>query len=102
MYSIEDKGDCSIYTFNGIDLKLKSVEKKDEVFVFIEYKGKDPLLSMLFGDFGAECELDNIDFEVRTEGGIRYAVVSKDHLTGFIKEVYFFVMENKNVLDKIV
>ena len=102
MYNIEDKGDHSIYTFNGIDLKIKSVEKKKEVLVFIEYKGKDPLLSMLFGDFGAECELDNIDFEVRTEGGKRCAVVAKDQITAFVKEVYFFVMENRTVLDKMV
>lgn len=102
MYNIEDKGDHSIYTFNGIDLKIKSVEKKEEVSVFIEYKGKDPLLSMLFGDFGAECELDNIDFEVRTEGGKMCAVVAKDQITAFVKEVYFFVMENRTVLDKMV
>jgi hypothetical protein len=54
---------------------------------------------MLMGDFSAECRLDDIDFEVRTEHGRRYAVVSKDKLTAFVEEVYFFVMENRNVLD---
>lgn len=100
MYSIEDNGDHTVYTFNGIDLKIKSVENKDDVSVFIEYRGHDPLFTMLMGEFAAECELDDIDFEVRTEHGRRCAVVAKDKLTAFVKEVYFFVMENRNVLDK--
>lgn len=29
-----------------------------------------------------------------------YAVANKDDLIGFVKEIYFFVMENKKVLDK--
>ena len=57
--------------------------------------------AMLFGGFDVECELDSVEFETRTESRGIYAIVSLEHLEGFIKEVYFFVMENKEVLDRI-
>ena len=31
LYNIEDKGDYSVYTFDGIDLKIKCVENKNNV-----------------------------------------------------------------------
>ena len=105
MYNIEEKDGYSVYTFNGIDLRIKSVENMDNAFVYINYKGYNPLISMLFGDFRAECEIDSIEFEVQRENGTddntMYAIVNKDDLIEFIKEIYFFVMENRNVLDRI-
>lgn len=56
---------------------------------------------LLFGRFDVECELDSVEFETRTESRGMYAIVSLEHLEGFIKEVYFFVMENEEVLDRI-
>ncbi len=100
MYSVEDKGEYCVYTFNGINLKIRSVENENNVFVYINYNGYNPLFSMLIGEFKTECDLDSIEFEVRSDRGGMYAVVSKDQLISFIKEVYFFVMENKTVLDK--
>lgn len=106
MYNIEEKDGYSVYTFNGIDLRIKGFENKDNAFVYITYKGYNPLMSMLFGDFRAECEIDSIEFTVRRENGaddsIMYAIVDKDDLIEFIKEIYFFVMENRAVLDRII
>ena len=100
MYSVEDKGEYCVYTFNGINLKIRSVENENNVFVYINYNGYNPLFSMLIGEFQAECDLDSIEFEVLKDCGGMYAVVTKNQLIDFIKEVYFFVMENKTVLDK--
>ena len=100
MYTVEEKDGYSVYTFNGINLKIKCVDNKEKVYVYINYNGYNPLLSMLFGEFGAECDLDSIDFETQTDYGGMYAVVSKEQLEEFIREVYFFVMENRSVLDK--
>jgi hypothetical protein len=33
MYSVEDKGEYFVYTFNGINLKIRSVENENNVFV---------------------------------------------------------------------
>ena len=101
LYNVEDKGDYLVYTFDGIALKIKSIENEETVYVYIKYKEQNPLFSMLFGGFDAECELDSVEFETRTESRGMYAIVSPEHLEGFIKEVYFFVIENKKVLDQI-
>ena len=100
MYNVEEKDDYSIYTFNGIDLRIKCAENKDSVNVYIDYNGYNPLFSMLIGDFEAECKLDSISFETKTNSDGMYAIVSKEQLTGFIKEIYFFIMENRSVLIK--
>lgn len=101
LYNIEDKGGYLVYTFNGIDLKIKSIENEEDVYVYIKYKEQNPLFSMLIGTFDAECEMDSVEFETRTESRGMYAIVTREHLEGFIKEVYFFVMENRKVLDRI-
>lgn len=98
MYNVEEKDDYSVYTFNGINLKIKCVENIDNVNVYIDFDGYNPLFSMLIGDFEAECELDSINFETKTNSDGMYAVVSKEQLTVFIKEIYFFIMENKAAL----
>ena len=43
MYSVEDKGEYCVYTFNGINLKIRSVENENNVFVYINYNGYNPL-----------------------------------------------------------
>lgn len=100
MYNVEEKDDYSVYTFKGINLRIKCDENKDNVNVYIDYNGYNPLFSMLIGDFEAECKLDSISFETKTNSGGMYAVVSKEQLIGFIKEIYFFIMENRSVLIK--
>lgn len=100
MYNVEEKDDYSIYTFNGINLRIKCAENKDSVNVYIDYNRYNPLFSMLIGEFEAECKLDSISFETKTNSGGMYAIVSKEQLTGFIKEIYFFIMENRSVLIK--
>ncbi len=98
LYIIENKDNCEIYKFNDIDLKIKSIEKKDNVWVYINYNGYNPLLAMFLGSFESECEMDSISFTVRKEDSKKdntmYAVVNKEDLIGFIKEIYFFIMEN--------
>lgn len=101
LYNIEDKGDYLVYTFDGIALKIKSIVNEDTVYMYIKYKEQNPLFSMLFGGLEAECKLDSVEFETRTESRGMYAIVSLEHMEGFIKEVYFFVMENKEVIDRI-
>jgi hypothetical protein len=101
LYNIEDKGDYMVYTFDGLDLKIKSFENEDSIYVYIKYKEYNPLLSILLGDFATECKLDSVEFETHTESRGMYAIVTKEHLVGFIKEVYFFIMENKSVLDRV-
>ena len=99
LYSIEKNCDSDIYSFNGIDLKIKSVENNDStVKVYIKYNGCNPLISMLFGNFGEEYDLCSICFDVEYEipkkDNSMYSIVAKDSLNDFIKEIYFFVVEN--------
>lgn len=106
LYNILKKDGYCVYSFNGIDLKVKSVDNEGDVFVYINYNGFNPLLTMLFGDFESECEIDSINFEVKKENGIddntMYAIINNDDLIGFLKEIYCFIMENRVVLDKIL
>lgn len=106
MYNVESKDGYNVYTFQGVNLKIKSVVHEDNTFVYINYNGYNPLLSMLFGDFEAECKNDSIDLTVQraicgTDNSM-YAVVNNDDLIGFVKEVYFFVMENQSVLNDVL
>ena len=98
MYTVEEKDGYSVYTFNGINLKIKCIDNKEKVYVYINYNGYNPLLAMLLGSFESECEMDSISFTVRKEDSKKdntmYAVVNKEDLIGFIKEIYFFIMEN--------
>jgi hypothetical protein len=54
---------------------------------------------MLLGEFSADCEMDDIDFDVKSEvsgkNNTLYSVVKKEVLEIFIKDIYFFIMENK-------
>lgn len=106
--TLEKDGYC-VYTFNcdGIDLKIKSVDNEGDDYVYINYNGSNPLSHMLWGNFAEECEfLCSIKFEVEkenfTENSTMYAIVNNDDLINFIKEIIFFIMENKNVLDQLI
>ena len=47
MYNVESKDGYNVYTFQGVNLKIKSVVHEDNTFVYINYNGYNPLLSML-------------------------------------------------------
>ena len=65
----------------------------------INYKGYNPLFTMLLGEFSADCEIDSIHFDVKSENSRQnntlYAIVQKEVLELFIKDIYFFIIENK-------
>ena len=71
--------------------ELKNVE--------INYKGYNPLFTMLLGESSADCEIDSIHFDVKSENSRQnntlYAIVQKEVLELFIKDIYFFIIENK-------
>ena len=98
MYNIEKKENYCIYMFNKIELKIKSVDNRDDAMVYVNYNGYNPLLVMLLGNFESECKMDSIDFTIKKENvendNTMYAIVKKDDLIGFIKDIYFFIVEN--------
>ena len=89
MYKIEKKENYEIYAFDEIDLRIK----------IVNYKGYNPLFTMLLGEFSADCEIDSIHFDVKSENSRQnntlYAIVQKEVLELFIKDIYFFIIENK-------
>ena len=91
MYKIEKKENYEIYAFDEIDLRIKIVNNN--------YKGYNPLFTMLLGEFSADCEIDSIHFDVKSENSRQnntlYAIVQKEVLELFIKDIYFFIIENK-------
>ncbi len=99
MYKIEKTASGAICIFNSINLKLKVIDDNQLERVYINYNGYNPLFTMLLGDFSAECELDSIQLDVKSEikgyTNSMYAVVPKENLDLFIKSIYFFIMENK-------
>lgn len=98
MYRIEKEENYVIYIFNGIDLRVKVVNKGLLSNVYIKYDGYNPLFSMLLGNFEEECEIDALYFEIErienygTEA--YYFIIDKDCEESFIKEIYFFIMED--------
>jgi hypothetical protein len=99
MYRIEKEENYVIYVFDEINLKIKVVDDIPLKNVYINYKGYNPLFTMLLGEFSADCEMDDIDFDVKSEvsgkNNTLYSVVKKEVLEIFIKDIYFFIMENK-------
>ena len=43
--------DYCIYTFNEIDLHIKSIDDNENALVYVNYNGYNPLLVMLLGNF---------------------------------------------------
>ena len=99
MYKIEKKENYEIYAFDEIDLRIKIVDNNLLKNVYISYKGYNPLFTMLLGEFSADCEIDSIHFDVKSENSRQnntlYAIVQKEVLELFIKDIYFFIIENK-------
>lgn len=67
VYRIEKTADGSIFVFNNIDLKLRVVDDGRLKNIYINYNGYNPLFTMLIGEFSAECELDSIQLDVKSE-----------------------------------
>lgn len=59
MYKIEKKENYEIYAFDEIDLRIKIVNNNLLKNVYINYKGYNPLFTMLLGEFSADCEIDS-------------------------------------------
>ncbi len=99
MYKIEKIENDLIYIFDEINLKIKVSDYNLLKNVYINYKGYNPLFTMLLGDFSTECELDSINFEFKREingcNNTLYSIVQKKDLELFIKNIYFFIIENK-------
>ena len=98
MYRIEKFKEYSIYHFNKIDLIIKVVDNCSSKKVYIKYAEYNPLFAMLLGDFSDECNTDDISFSIETETkgqpNTKYAIVANGDLEKFIKNVYFFIVEN--------
>ena len=98
MYKMEKTSNGAICIFNSINLKLRVIDDDHHKRVYINYNGYNPLFTMLLGEFSAECELDSIQLDVKSEikgcTNSMYAVVPKEKLDLFIKSIYFFIMEN--------
>ena len=96
----ENKADCYICMFDGIDLKVKCVDNNDgTVNAYIKLNGCNPLHSMLLGNFKEECEFYTaISFEIKKEDQLNnksmYSTVDKNYLNDFLEEIYSFVVEN--------
>jgi NDP-sugar pyrophosphorylase family protein len=88
-----------------MDLKFKTVENQGKVSVYINYQECNPLSSMLWGYFQAECDMSSIEFTVEKEIPNRkntmYAIVNKENLIGFFEEVYFFIVDHKSIMDSL-
>lgn len=99
MYRIEKVENYMLYIFDKINLKIKVVNDNLLKKVYINYKGYNPLFTMLLGEFSAECELDSINCEFKSEAdgynNTFYSIVQKEDLELFVKNIYFFIMENK-------
>lgn len=99
MYRIEKKENYMLYIFDEINLKIKVTNDNLLKKVYINYKGYNPLFTMLFGEFYAECELDSIHCEFKSEikgcNNTFYSVIQNEDLELFIENIYFFIMENE-------
>ena len=97
MYRFEKKENFSIYIFNDMNLKIKAIDNGLLKNVYINYKGYNPLFTMLLGNFELECEMDSIKFDVdKTDGNnTMFCIVDREYIDAFVKEVYCFIVENK-------
>lgn len=111
MHRIEEKENYTLYIFDDMNLKIKVVNDNLLKKVYINYKGYNPLFTMLLGEFSAECKMDSIHCEFKSEingcNNTFYSIVQKEDLELFVKNIYFFIIENKvermlNSKDKII
>ena len=97
MYTIVEKENFNIYVFDKIHMNIKIIDNGASKKVYIDYKGYNPVFTMLIGGFESECEMDSIKFDVDKENGnnTMYFIVNSIDLEKFVNEIYFFIMENK-------
>lgn len=107
-FDIKSKNGYDVYTLKkdfNMDLKFKTVENQGKVSVYINYQERNPLSSMLLGNFQTECDMSSIEFSVEKEIPNRkntmYAIVNKENLIGFFEEVYFFIVDYRKIMDSL-
>lgn len=107
-FDIKSKNGYDVYTLKkdfNMDLKFKTVENQGKVSVYINYQERNPLSSMLLGNFQAECDMSSTEFSVEKEipnhDNTMYAIVNKENLIGFFEEVYFFIVDYRNIMDSL-
>ena len=107
-FDIKSKNGYDVYTLKkdfNMDLKFKTVENQGKVSVYINYQERNPLSSMLWGNFQAECDMSSIEFSIEKEIPNRkntmYAIVNKENLIGFFEEVYFFIIDYRKIMDSL-
>ena len=98
LYTIKKESDYDLYTFEGIDLKIRVYSFEKDSKVFINYKGYNISSTMMFWDFEKECLESNLTFETAVtelkNANKLYFIVKKEILPPFIDEIYYFIMEN--------
>ena len=98
MYRIENFKEYSIYHVDKSNLKIKAIDNGLSKKVYIKYAEYNPLFAMLLGDFSDECKTDGISFntenEINGQPNTEYVIVANEDLEIFIKNVYFFIVEN--------
>ena len=97
LYTIKKEIDYDLYTFEGIDLKIRVYSFEKDCKVFINYKGYNISSTMMFWDFEIECLESNLTFETAVielkNANTLYFIVKKEILNPFIDEIYYFIME---------
>ena len=102
--TIKKENDYDLYTFEGIDLKIRVYSVENDCKVFINYKGYNISSTMMFWDFENECLEYNLTFETAVtelkNANTLYFIVKKEILNPFIDEIYYFIMEN--IMDSLL
>ena len=82
MYTIVEKENFNIYVFDKIHMNIKIIDNGASKKVYIDYKGYNPVFTMLIGGFESECEMDSIKFDVDKENGnnTMYFIVNSNDL----------------------
>lgn len=98
LYTIKKENNYDLYTFEGIDLKIRVYSVENDCKVFINHKGYNISSTMMFWDFENECLESNLTFETAVtelkNANTLYFIVKKEILNPFIDEIYYFIMEN--------
>ena len=102
--TIKKENGYDLYTFEGIDLKIRVYSFEKDCKVFINYKGYNISSTMMFWDCENECLEYNLTFETAVtelkNANTLYFIVKKEILNPFIDEIYYFIMEN--IMDSLL
>ena len=87
LYTIKKESDYDLYTFEGIDLKIRVYSFEKDCKVFINYKGYNISSTMMFWDFENECLESNLTFETAVtelkNANTLYFIVKKRNFESF-------------------